>query len=120
MRWLALGLKTLSGESAAGGQMTFLGPDEATNVDLAESRQKRDQGRVACFLHLRDLVYLWGATFGSCADCWRDPNNYWSWGQWRRAEPCCNCGRPVINTLMQRRMPVRHRPGARPLSPPAG
>jgi hypothetical protein len=38
--------------------MTFLGPDEATNVDLAESRQKRDQGRVACFLHLRDLVYL--------------------------------------------------------------
>jgi hypothetical protein len=37
---------------------TFLGPDEATNVDLAESRHTRDQGRVACFLHLRDLVYL--------------------------------------------------------------
>ena len=37
---------------------TFLGPDEATNVDLAESRRKRDQDRVACFLHLRDLVYL--------------------------------------------------------------
>jgi hypothetical protein len=37
---------------------TFLGPDDAANVDLAESRQKRDQGRVACFLHLRDLVYL--------------------------------------------------------------
>ena len=37
---------------------TFLGPDEATNVDLAESRHKRDQSRVACFLHLRDLVYL--------------------------------------------------------------
>jgi hypothetical protein len=37
---------------------TFLQPDEATNVDLAESRQKRDQDRVACFLHLRDLVYM--------------------------------------------------------------
>ena len=37
---------------------TFLGPDEATNVDLADSRHKRDQDRVACFLHLRDLVYL--------------------------------------------------------------
>ena len=37
---------------------TFLGPDEATKVDLAESRHKRDQERVACFLHLRDLVYL--------------------------------------------------------------
>jgi hypothetical protein len=36
---------------------TFLGPDEATNVDFAESR-KHDQDRVACFLHLRDLVYL--------------------------------------------------------------
>src|ERR1700722_11351163 len=36
----------------------FLGPDEATNVDLADSRHKRDQDRVACFLHLRDLVYL--------------------------------------------------------------
>ena len=37
---------------------TFLSPDEATNVDFAESRQKRDRDRVACFLHLRDLVYL--------------------------------------------------------------
>jgi len=37
---------------------TFLGPGEATNGDLAESRHKRDQDRVACFLHLRDLVYL--------------------------------------------------------------
>jgi hypothetical protein len=37
---------------------TFLGPDEGTNVDLAESRHKHDQNRVACFLHLRDLVYL--------------------------------------------------------------
>ncbi len=37
---------------------TFLQPDEATNVDFAESRQKRDQDRVACFLHLRDLVYM--------------------------------------------------------------
>ena len=34
---------------------TFLGPDEATNVDPADSRHKRDQDRVACFLHLRDL-----------------------------------------------------------------
>ena len=41
------------------GQMTtFLQPDEATNVDFAEPRQKRDRDRVACFLHLRDLVYL--------------------------------------------------------------
>ena len=37
---------------------TFLSADEATNVDFAESRQKRDRDRVACFLHLRDLVYL--------------------------------------------------------------
>ena len=37
---------------------TFLGPDEATNVDLAESRYKRNKDHVACFLHLRDLVYL--------------------------------------------------------------
>ena len=36
---------------------TFLQPDEEINVDFAESRQKRDRGRVACFLHLRDLVY---------------------------------------------------------------
>ena len=27
---------------------TFLGPDEATNVDLADSRHRRDQDRVAC------------------------------------------------------------------------
>jgi hypothetical protein len=37
---------------------TFLEPDDATNVDIAEFRHKCDQGRVACFLHLRDLVYL--------------------------------------------------------------
>jgi hypothetical protein len=30
--------------------------DEA--VDFAESGRKRGQDRVACFLHLRDLVYL--------------------------------------------------------------
>jgi hypothetical protein len=38
--------------------MTALEPDEAINVDFAEPRQKRDKDRVACFLHLRDLVYL--------------------------------------------------------------
>ena len=37
---------------------TFLHPDEEANVDFAEPRQKRDRDRVACFLHLRDLVYL--------------------------------------------------------------
>jgi len=37
---------------------TFLQPDEANNVDFAEHRQKRDRDRAACFLHLRDLVYL--------------------------------------------------------------
>ena len=37
---------------------TILSPDEATNIDFAESRRKRDQDRVACFLHLRDLVYM--------------------------------------------------------------
>jgi hypothetical protein len=37
---------------------TFLHPDEETNVDFAESRTKRGRDRVACFLHLRDLVYL--------------------------------------------------------------
>jgi hypothetical protein len=37
---------------------TFLQPDEAgIDVDFAESR-KRGRDRVACFLHLRDLVYL--------------------------------------------------------------
>jgi hypothetical protein len=34
----------------------FLPSEEA--VDLAESGRKRGQDRVACFLHLRDLVYL--------------------------------------------------------------
>jgi hypothetical protein len=38
--------------------MTTFDPDDATNVDFAESRHKRDHDRVACFLHLRDLVYL--------------------------------------------------------------
>ena len=38
---------------------TFLQPDEAgIGVDSAESRTKRGRDRVACFLHLRDLVYL--------------------------------------------------------------
>jgi hypothetical protein len=38
---------------------TFLRPDEpATDADFAESRTKRDRDRVACFRHLRDLVYL--------------------------------------------------------------
>jgi hypothetical protein len=36
----------------------ILQPDEAADVDFAEPRQKRDEDRVACFLHLRDLVYL--------------------------------------------------------------
>jgi hypothetical protein len=37
---------------------TFLQPDEETNADSAKSRRQRDQDRVACFLHLRDLVCL--------------------------------------------------------------
>ena len=37
---------------------TFLNPDDAINADFAESRTKRSQDRVACFLHLRDLVNL--------------------------------------------------------------
>lgn len=37
---------------------TILGTDETGNVDLAEFGRKRSQDRVACFLHLRDLVYL--------------------------------------------------------------
>jgi hypothetical protein len=37
---------------------TFLESDEAIEVDFPESRTKRGQDRVACFLHLRDLVYL--------------------------------------------------------------
>ena len=37
---------------------TFLHPDEANRVDFAEFRTKRGQDRVACFLHLRDLVCL--------------------------------------------------------------
>jgi hypothetical protein len=35
---------------------TFLGPDDETNDTV--SRRKRGQDGVACFLHLRDLVYL--------------------------------------------------------------
>ena len=34
---------------------SFLESDEAVNA--GEARHKRDQARVACFLHLRDLVY---------------------------------------------------------------
>jgi hypothetical protein len=37
---------------------TILQPDDADNGDFAESRHTRDKDRVACFLHLRDLVYL--------------------------------------------------------------
>jgi hypothetical protein len=37
--------------------MTRFLPSEET-VDFADSRQKRDRDRVACFLHLRDLVYM--------------------------------------------------------------
>ena len=37
---------------------TILESDEAIEVDFPESRTKRGQDRVACFLHLRDLVYL--------------------------------------------------------------
>jgi hypothetical protein len=40
---------------AAGGQMRFLPSEEA--VDFAESGRKRGQDRIACFLHLRDLVH---------------------------------------------------------------
>ena len=36
----------------------FLQPDEAAIDAAAESRTKRGRDRVACFLHLRDLVYL--------------------------------------------------------------
>jgi hypothetical protein len=36
--------------------MSFQESDEAVNV--AESRNQRARARVACFLHLRDLVYL--------------------------------------------------------------
>src|SRR3984885_7635037 len=36
----------------------FLQPDEAAIDAFAESRTKRGRDRVACFLHLRDLVYL--------------------------------------------------------------
>ena len=36
----------------------FLQPDEAGIDAAAESRTKRGRDRVACFLHLRDLVYL--------------------------------------------------------------
>jgi hypothetical protein len=37
---------------------TFLQSDEEINGDFAETRQKRDRDRVACFLHLRDLVHM--------------------------------------------------------------
>jgi hypothetical protein len=37
---------------------TFFDPDEAIEVDFTKSRTKRDRDRIACFLHLRDLVYL--------------------------------------------------------------
>jgi hypothetical protein len=60
---LTPGFKTLSyleracDRARQGGQMTtFLQPDDA--VDFAESGRRRGQDRVACFLHLRDLVYL--------------------------------------------------------------
>jgi hypothetical protein len=36
----------------------FLQPDEAAIDVAAESRTKHGRDRVACFLHLRDLVYL--------------------------------------------------------------
>ena len=36
----------------------FLQPDEAAIDAAPESRTKRGRDRVACFLHLRDLVYL--------------------------------------------------------------
>ena len=38
--------------------MTTIFRPEDGNVDFAESRRNRDSGRVACFLHLRDLCYL--------------------------------------------------------------
>jgi hypothetical protein len=37
---------------------TLFDPDEAIEVDFTESRTRRNRDRVACFLHLRDLVYL--------------------------------------------------------------
>jgi hypothetical protein len=39
-----------------GSMTTFLGSDDA--VDFAKSRRERNQDHIACFLHLRDLVYL--------------------------------------------------------------
>ena len=35
---------------------TFFPPDEASDAEFVEPRPKRDQ--IACFLHLRDLVYM--------------------------------------------------------------
>ena len=35
---------------------TFLGSDDT--VDFTKSRRERDREYAACFLHLRDLVYL--------------------------------------------------------------
>ena len=37
---------------------TFLQPDDRDEVDFAEVRRDKRDCRVACFLHLRDLVYL--------------------------------------------------------------
>jgi hypothetical protein len=37
---------------------TFFDPNEAIEVDFTESRTTRNKNRAACFLHLRDLVYL--------------------------------------------------------------
>ena len=44
---------------------TFLGPDDETND--TEFRRKRGQNGVACFLHLRDLVYLHPQTASASA-----------------------------------------------------
>ena len=44
---------------------TFLDPDDMVNV--TESRHKRDQARVACFRHLRDLVCLHPAAASASA-----------------------------------------------------
>jgi hypothetical protein len=44
---------------------TFPRPDDATNV--AESRRKRGRDGLACFLHLRDLVYLHPETAAASA-----------------------------------------------------
>ena len=38
--------------------MTFLGPDEADNVDFAESRHKRDQDRVARVFGIYVILFI--------------------------------------------------------------